>query len=223
MSTTARPRRTPAQDERAAERAHRIEMRKRSESRRRKQMAFYIFCLAALLGIYWYTNYFGGGSPVVLGAEIRAPDGSAFLADDVGSDLRTFGDSDRRKSERQRKLVSDLARRHVGTEPHRGSREDLVVLQDIIDGRFLATDQVYELQSLGVVLGDVMAEQLGLEWVVVSDEYGRSRALHYGALDDYFFPVTMISRRYEKNIPVDVAELYKETEREITALQKRGR
>ena len=70
-----------------------------------------------------------------------------------------------------------------------------------------------------MTLGDVMASQLGLEWVVVNDEYGRTRALQYGDDEDVFFPITMISRRYEADIFVDVDDLYSKMEVEVEKLR----
>jgi hypothetical protein len=66
----------------------------------------------------------------------------------------------------------------------------------------------------------VLVEQLDLEWVIVDDRYGRTRALRYGVRDDVFFPVTMISKRYEKDIVVDVDELYRKVEGEVALLRR---
>ena len=59
-----------------------------------------------------------------------------------------------------------------------------------------------------MVLGDVMVAQLGLSWVVVEDELGRSRALRLGESDELVYPVTMISKRVEADIRFTVDELY---------------
>lgn len=120
----------------------------------------------------------------------------------------------RRHNEQQREIVAALARRYVGAEP-RGTRADLRILQRIIDTGVLDATRTYELQALGVVLGDVLAEELGLDWVVVRDEYGRSRALRFGDTDNLIFPVTMISKRIEAGLPVDVEALY---EKAVAAL-----
>ena len=57
-----------------------------------------------------------------------------------------------------------------------------------------------------------------LEWVIVNDEYGRTRALQYGNNEDVFFPITMISRRYEADIFVDVEDLYDKMATEVEKL-----
>jgi hypothetical protein len=43
-----------------------------------------------------------------------------------------------------------------------------------------------------------------LDWTMVSDEYGRDPALRYKKTDTVFFPLTMISKRVERDEPVDV-------------------
>ena len=147
-----------------------------------------------------------------------------MLRESPESIVQPLADGDLRKLVRQRAIIDALARRYVGAAPHGGALDDLRILQSLIDDRVLATDQQYELQSLGVVLGDVLVEQLDLSWVVVDDQYGRTRALQYGSREDVFFPITMISRRYEKIIPVDVEEIYRKIESEVARLSElRGR
>ncbi len=139
---------------------------------------------------------------------------SVSLSEEVRQ-IRPLELRDRQHMARQRELVRDLALRHVGTPLSGGSLEDLRVLQDILDMRLFAPDQVYELQALGVALGDVIAEQLGLSWVLVEDEVGRSRALRYGESGNLLFPVTMISRRLQFEQRFTVLELYEVAERGV--------
>ena len=74
-----------------------------------------------------------------------------------------LSDVDLRRLREQRNLVDELARRHVGTPLSAGhSLEDLRVLQELLDQQILKPDQTYELQALGVALGDVLAEQVPL-------------------------------------------------------------
>ena len=211
-----------AEEIRARRRKERNQRRKRAAQR---QGAFYIFCIVSLGALYWYaqgdlspSNSYAHQARVILDEAQRT-----MLPESEESSVASLGSSDRRRLERQRSVVQTAASRHVGTAPRGGDVADLRILQQLVDQRVFAVDQVYELQALGVVLGDVMAEQLGLSWVVVDDQYGRTRALQYGDREDVFFPITMISRRYEKNIPVDVDELYRNMEAEVAALSRRRR
>jgi hypothetical protein len=42
----------------------------------------------------------------------------------------------------------------------------------LIDDTVFKKSQTYELQSLGIVFGDVLASELPLRWVMITDEYG---------------------------------------------------
>ena len=139
------------------------------------------------------------------------------VLDEAGSGVRlnqevvTLQYRDTSSLDRQRDFVRAVARRHVGSKLSGESLDDLRILQSILDQKVLRPEQTYELQALGVALGDVMAAQLDLRWVLVDDEYGTSRALQYGLGRNFIFPVTMISKRAEKLLPVSVAELYQKT------------
>ena len=58
------------------------------------------------------------------------------------------------------------------------------------------------------MLGDLLAGELGLDWVMYDDASGRSRALHDAQTDTYLFPVTMISRRQQVGNEKPVAAIY---------------
>lgn len=115
----------------------------------------------------------------------------------------------------QRGIVAEMARRHVGTPLAAGDLHDLSILQRVVDLKIVKPDQTFELQALGVALGDVMAEQLGLDWVVVEDEWGRSRALRLGQTETVIFPVTMVAKRIERDVDFTLDELYRKTRRTV--------
>ena len=82
------------------------------------------------------------------------------------------------------------------------------MLQSLLDQRIVKSDQVLLLQAMGVVMGDLLSEELKMPWVIYEDKLGRSRALRLGVSDHYLFPITMISRRAEVGAPVDVRAIY---------------
>jgi hypothetical protein len=112
-----------------------------------------------------------------------------------------------RSLERQRALVSDAALKQLGRSIV-GKREDLVVLQDLLDEEAFESSDGYELQALGVVFGDVLAMEFGYRWVAFTDELGRSRAAQHPESGSIVFPVTVISRRVERGVEVDVTALF---------------
>jgi hypothetical protein len=72
----------------------------------------------------------------------------------------------------------------------------------------VAADATWELQALGVVLGDALGQRLGVDWVLVEDEYGVDPALLAGSGPVLVFPQTMISKRVERGEPVRAVELF---------------
>lgn len=108
----------------------------------------------------------------------------------------------------QRASLDDLAERNFG-HPFNGNRNnDLTLLQDLLDKRLVHPDQTRALQAMGVIMGDLLASDLGLHWVIYEDRMGRSRALRYKQSDNYLFPMTMISRRQEADNHTPVTTIY---------------
>ena len=122
---------------------------------------------------------------------------------------------------KHRAVVEEAVRtRDGGSLP--GGKGDLAVLQRLIDGKAFAPSQTYELQSLGIVLGQVLAAHPGLAWVTVKDQYGTDPALRYRDTSILIFPLTMISKRVEDGAEVDVEYLYEATLNHIRKLETAG-
>ena len=115
---------------------------------------------------------------------------------------------DRQYMERQRQLVNELTLRNYGGRCCRREAE-LELLQRLLDDRIVTGEQTEELQAMGIVMGDLLAAELDLEWVVYEDARGRSRALRLDETDNFLFPVTMISRRREAGDRTPVQEIYR--------------
>jgi len=109
----------------------------------------------------------------------------------------------------QRQLVTDLAARHLGRGLGGDRDRDIDTLQSLLDERVVTPEQTRELQAMGVILGDLLAADLDMHWVVYEDAQGRSRALRYRDSDNYLFPITMISRRREAGSDTAVATIYR--------------
>jgi hypothetical protein len=128
---------------------------------------------------------------------------------------------DRQHLRSQRELADDLARRHVGLSLS-AQLPDLRTLQELIDLEVIAKQETYALQALGVALGDVLVGEHPVTWVHVSDEYGESRALRIGDTDELVFPLTMLSRRIEAGIPVDIQALFGKADNTIARSLRRA-
>lgn len=132
--------------------------------------------------------------------------------------IQSLTTADNTNLERQRSIVNRIIRENFGYVRLEGSTTDLYYLQKTLDKQLIPKSDAYDLQALGVILGDVMVRNLGLRWVIVSDRYGRSRALQFEDTNSLFFPITMISRRVKTGMPLNIRSLYKETEAKVKGL-----
>lgn len=107
----------------------------------------------------------------------------------------------------QRAVVEALANR-LGTRISGNPKRDLETLQTLLDRQWVSRDDIETQQAMGMVLGDLLAESLDMDWVVYRDRAGRSRALNYRNTDVIVFPVTMIAKRYSVGAPTSVQALY---------------
>lgn len=115
---------------------------------------------------------------------------------------------DRQYMEGQRSALDVLARAELGSQFNGTKDRDLVILQALLDRQLVRADQKKELQAMGVIMGDLLAQELHLHWVIYEDSLGRSRALRYRKTDNYLFPITMISRRREADNLSPVSDIY---------------
>ena len=122
---------------------------------------------------------------------------------------------------KQRAVIDRAPRERYGT-PLPGGVRDLPLLQRLVDDGVFRSDQTYELQSLGIVLGQALADTSELSWVTVKDEYGADPALRYKTTTMLVFPLTMISKRVEEQQPVDVRALYDATLTQVEKLAREG-
>jgi Domain of unknown function (DUF3806) len=119
----------------------------------------------------------------------------------------------------QRDLLQELATTKLGRRFNGDKHNDLPILQLLLDRRLVRADQTRELQAMGVIMGDLLAANLDMHWVIYQDGHGRSRALRYQESDEYLFPITMISRRREADNHTPVTEIYQKAYDIIAPLQ----
>lgn len=107
----------------------------------------------------------------------------------------------------QENVIDQLARRHLGSQVHRDNR-DLDMLQRMADRKIIKRDETAKMQAMGVVLGKLLEKNLKLEWMSYEDEVGYSRALCVPNTRHCLFPITMLSRRMEVGLDLDVKKIY---------------
>jgi hypothetical protein len=130
-----------------------------------------------------------------------------------------LSDSDRVRLDRQRAVVAAFAKEKYGTAGLTKTAADLAVLQRLIDDNAFSKTQRYELQSLGVAFGDVLASELPLSWAMVTDEYGTDPTLRYKDKPVNVNALTMISKRVERDEVVNLVQLLQITRDQLRRWQ----
>lgn len=120
---------------------------------------------------------------------------------------------------RQRGEVEALISRYLGIMALRGNSEDLPVLQQLVDKRIVKDDAVEVWQAIGVVIGDLLAEEFDLHWVSVEDEYGKSKALQLQDTMNLVFPVTLLSKRIQFGEKIDIPMIYEKLRTDIESFK----
>jgi hypothetical protein len=95
----------------------------------------------------------------------------------------------------------------------------LGLLRALLERRVFQPTQTYELQCMGIVLGDALVQHCGVEWRAVEDQYGRDPCVQVPGSTVVLFPLTMISKRVEKGEAVDVFDLFNKTDAKIQELR----
>lgn len=96
-----------------------------------------------------------------------------------------------------------------------------VVRANIAQG-WVSADDTWKLQSLGIAMGDALAQDLMLDWVTIDDEYGRQPALHWPGTSIVCFPLTMIAQRMEDGEPIDIDMIYETTREQLNEIAFSG-
>lgn len=118
---------------------------------------------------------------------------------------------DRARLDQQRAIIAAAVKQRYGVPALSRSIADLGPLQRLIDDKVFAKTQTYELQSLGVAFGDVLASELPLRWVMVTDEYGTDPTLRFKETTLQVSALTMISKRVESGEVVNLDYLLRQT------------
>ena len=119
----------------------------------------------------------------------------------------------------QRREMHDLIARTLGVLALKESRQDIIVLQKLVDAGEIRADDVRSWQSLGIVFGDILAKEFGLTWVNYEDDLGASKALRWRKTENYVFPVTMFSKRTQFREKIDVQAVFDKVAADIEAFK----
>ena len=136
--------------------------------------------------------------------------------------LLPFAEADVQRLDAQRAIVEQYLADEPSRQKYQTPAGRLGPLRALLQAKAFRPDQTYELQAMGVVLGDVFVQDLGFHWIIVKDEHGRDPAIQYKDTSIILYPLTMISKRIERGEEVDVFDLYNGLATEVQKLIDRG-
>jgi hypothetical protein len=116
-----------------------------------------------------------------------------------------LSEEDHARLSAQRTWVLDHYDDHRHAESVEGK---LRLLNVIIKEKWIEPHETVKLQSLGVVFGDALCQELSLSWKMVTDDFGRDPVLVVPGTTIRLFPLTTISKRVERGEKVDVVDLF---------------
>jgi hypothetical protein len=135
--------------------------------------------------------------------------------------IETMSEEDVRRVEAQRTWVRD----HYQTEAqheYETAEGKLRLIETILNANWIEPTETWKLQSLGIALGDVLAQEMGLNWVIVDDEFGRDPALQLPNSTIVVFPLTAVSKRIERGEKVDARDLLEGFKQTIEEKRREG-
>jgi hypothetical protein len=136
--------------------------------------------------------------------------------------ITALTEADQKRLRDQRAVIEKFLPDDSSRQNYKKAAGKLGIIRAILDRNVFKPTQTYELQCLGIVLGDAIVQDLKMEWVMVEDEHGRDPAVRLPKTSIILFPLTMISKRVERGEKVDVFDLFNGVAAKVEEAQRRG-
>jgi hypothetical protein len=136
--------------------------------------------------------------------------------------ILALNNADNKRLIEQRSVVEKYLGDPNSRKKYRKPAGKLGILHALLEAKVFKLSQKYELQCMGIVLGDVFIENMGFHWVMVQDQNGRDPAIQYKQTSVILYPLTMISKRLERGETVDIFLLYNGIAAQAEKLIKEG-
>jgi len=143
------------------------------------------------------------------------------MASQTDQKITPLTEADQKRLQNQRAVVEALLA-DEDSEKYRRPAGKLGLIRAILQGDTFKANETYELQCLGIVLGDALVQELAMEWVMVEDLNGRDPAVRLPGTTIILFPLTMISKRVERGEKVDVFDLFNWCAAQVEEIRRRG-
>ena len=160
------------------------------------------------------------GSPACSKGTKEPKTSGSSMPDQSSQKVTSPSEADRGRLDDQRAVVEKYLADDSSRAKYKTAAGKLGTIRAILDGNVFNPNQTYELQCLGIVLGDAFALEFGLEWVTVEDEHGRDPAMRLPGTSIILFPLTMISKRIERGEKVDVFDLFNGVAAEVESARQ---
>jgi hypothetical protein len=137
-----------------------------------------------------------------------------------GQKIEPLNPDDRARIAQQRAVIEKyLGGDASNLEKYQTVAGKLGLLRALLAQRVFQPTQTYELQCMGIILGDALVQYCGVEWRAVEDQYSRDPCVQVPGSTVVVFPLTMISKRVERGEAVDVFDLFNQTGAKIQELR----
>ncbi|HUG66484.1 MAG TPA: DUF3806 domain-containing protein [Pirellulaceae bacterium] len=145
------------------------------------------------------------------------------MANQPEQKITALTEADQTRLRDQRGIVERYLGNEDSKQKYKSAAGKLGTIRAILQGDVFKREQTYELQCLGIVLGDALVQEMGMEWIMVEDEYGRDPAIQMPKTTIILYPMTMISKRIERGENVDVFELFNSVAVQVEELDRQGK
>ena len=136
--------------------------------------------------------------------------------------ITSLTESDQNRLRDQRAVIEKCLPDDSSRQNYKKAAGKLGIIRAILDRNLYKPTRTYELQCLGIILGDAFVQELKMEWVMVEDEHSRDPAVRLPKTSIILFPLTMISKRVERGEEVDVFDLFNGVAAKVEQMQRQG-
>ena len=144
------------------------------------------------------------------------------MKDQPAQKITPLTDADKKRLRDQRAVIEKFLADDDSRKKYETAAGKLGIIRAILQANTFKPTQTYELQCLGIVLGDAFVQELKMEWVMVEEEHDRDPAVQLPGTTIILFPLTMISKRVESGKKVDVFDLFNGLAAKVEELQRKG-